>query len=117
MEGVKLPCPAVVAVEKLPDSDPNKKAALAYSAPYKEKYKEEASVFGAHLNDAILILVDAAKRANSSERAKLRDAIEQTTNLAASGGTFSMSPTDHMGLKLSDFKMLQVKSGDWSVLY
>src|SRR4029079_6792134 len=28
MEGVKLPCPAVVVAEKLPDSDPNKKPAM-----------------------------------------------------------------------------------------
>jgi branched-chain amino acid transport system substrate-binding protein len=117
MEGVKLPCPAVVAAEKLPDSDPNKKAAMAYVGPYKEKYKEEAPIFGAHVYDALMIFVDAAKRAGSADRAKLRDAIEHTTNLAASAGTYNMSPTDHMGLKLSDFKMLQVKNGDWSVLY
>jgi len=27
-----------------------------------------------------------------------------------------MSPTDHMGLDLSSFRMLEVKNGDWTIL-
>ncbi|MBS1132281.1 MAG: amino acid/amide transporter substrate-binding protein family, partial [Proteobacteria bacterium] len=31
-------------------------------------------------------------------------------------GTFNMSATDHMGLDLSAFRMLEVKGGDWSIV-
>jgi hypothetical protein len=33
------------------------------------------------------------------------------------GGKVNMSATDHMGLDLSAFRMLEIKNGDWMLLY
>jgi len=115
-DGIRLPCPAVVVADMLPDSDPQKKPATEYVADYRAKFKDDISIFGASAFDAFLIVVDALKRANTADRAKLRDAIESTKNLATSSGVFNMSPTDHLGLKLTDFKLLDVQGGNWKIV-
>jgi len=43
-------------------------------------------------------------------------AIEQTKGFVGTSGTFDMSLTDHMGLDLSAFRMLEVKNGGWSLV-
>ena len=46
----------------------------------------------------------------------MRDEIEKTKGFVGTGGVVTMSPTDHMGLDLSAFRMLEIKNGDWAVL-
>jgi branched-chain amino acid transport system substrate-binding protein len=63
-----------------------------------------------------MIAVDAIKRAGSTDKAKVRDAIEATKGYVGSSGNVTMSPTDHLGLDLTSFRMLEVKGGDWTIL-
>jgi branched-chain amino acid transport system substrate-binding protein len=56
------------------------------------------------------------KRAGSSDKAKVRDALEQTRGYVGTGGVVNMSAQDHMGLDLSAFRMLEVRKGDWSLV-
>ena len=113
-EGVRLPSPAQLIPEKLAANDPQKPVVTAYEKAYKERYKQEVSTFGGYAFDALMMAVDAMKRAGGTDKAKVRDAIESTKAFVATSGTFNMSPTDHMGLDLSSFRMLQVKGGDWT---
>ncbi|MCL2716214.1 MAG: ABC transporter substrate-binding protein [Alphaproteobacteria bacterium] len=115
-EGVRLPAGAVLIPNKLPDGDRQKPVVADFTRTYHDRYKEDVSTFGGHAYDALLILVDALKRANSTDRAKLRDAIEQTTDLVGADGIFNMTPTDHMGLSASAFRLLEVKNGDWVLI-
>lgn len=115
-EGVRLPAAALLVAAKLPDSDPQKPVALGYAKAYSERYKEEISTFGGHAYDALMILVGAIKRANGTDKEKVRDAIEQTKGYIGADGKFNMSPTDHMGLDLSSFRMLEVKNNDWALI-
>ena len=62
-----------------------------------------------------MLAVDAIKRAGSTDKAKVRDAIEATKGYIGTGGIVNMSATDHMGLDLSAFKMLEIKNGDWTI--
>ncbi len=114
-EGVRLPAAALLVAEKLPDSDPQKKVLLAYKHKYEAKYGP-VSTFGGHAYDGLFIALEAIDRANSLDRAKIRDEIEKTRNFIGTGGIFNMSPTDHLGLDLSAFKMLEVKNGDWTLV-
>ncbi|WP_310628260.1 ABC transporter substrate-binding protein [Limnohabitans sp.] len=114
-DGVRLPSPAQLIPEQLPANDPQKAIVTAYDNAYKMKYKSEASTFGGYAYDALLIGVDAIKRAGSTDKAKVRDAIETTKGLVATSGTFNMTPDDHMGLNLSAFRMLEVKNGNWAL--
>ncbi len=115
-EGVRLPSPAQLIPEKLPASDPQKPVVTAYENAYKAAYKQDVSTFGGYAYDGLMLAVDAIKRANSTDKAKVRDALEATKGFVGTSGTFNVSPTDHMGLDLSAFRMLEVKGGDWVIV-
>ena len=112
-EGVRLPAAALLVGDKLPDSDPQKKVVVDYKATYESTAKQPVSTFGGHAYDGLSILIAAMDRANSSDPKKVRDEIENTKEFVGTGGIVTMSPTDHLGLDLSAFRMLEVKGGDW----
>ncbi len=115
-EGVRLPSPAQLIADKLPANDPQKPVVSAYEAAYKAAYKQDVSTFGGYAYDGLMLAVDAIKRAGSTDKAKVRDALEATKGFVATSGTFNMTPKDHMGLDLSAFRMLEVKNGGWTLL-
>ncbi|KAA0234335.1 ABC transporter substrate-binding protein, partial [bacterium] len=115
-EGVRLPAAALLVAEKLPDSDPQKKVVVDYKKTYEAKTGHPVSTFGGHMYDGLMILVEAMKRAGGADKAKVRDEIEKTKNFMGTGGIVNMSPTDHMGLDLSAFRMLEIKNGDWTLV-
>lgn len=113
-EGVRLPAAALLIAEQLPDSDPQKRVVVGYKQAFESKYKQEVSTFGGHAYDGLMLAVEAMRRAGSTDKAKVRDAIETTKGYVGTGGVVNMSATDHMGLDLSAFRMLEVKKGVWS---
>ncbi|WP_322997657.1 ABC transporter substrate-binding protein [Castellaniella sp.] len=115
-EGVRLPCAALVVADKLPDSDPQKPVVTAYAKAFQDRWNAEVSTFGGHAYDGLMLYVDAVKRAGSTDKAKVRDAIEQTKGYVGTGGVVNMSATDHMGLDLSAFRMLEIHNGDWKLI-
>lgn len=112
-ESVRLPSPAQLIPSKLADSDPQKAVVVAYDNAYKAQYKQDVSTFGGYAYDGLMIAVDAIKHAGSTDKEKVRDAIEATKGYVGSSGNVNMSATDHMGLDLSSFRMLEIKNGDW----
>ncbi|MBM3558196.1 MAG: ABC transporter substrate-binding protein, partial [Alphaproteobacteria bacterium] len=115
-EGMRLPVAALLVAAQLPDSDPQKAPGLAYTKVYRDAHKEDVSGFGGHAYDGLMIAIDAIKRANSVDKKKVRDAIEQTRNFIGVDGIYNMSADDHNGLDTASFKMVEVKNGDWSIL-
>jgi branched-chain amino acid transport system substrate-binding protein len=89
---------------------------MAYAKAYSERYKEDVSTFGGHAYDGLMLAVNAIKQTGSTDKAKLRDAIEATKGYVGTGGVVNMSATDHMGLDLSAFRMLEVKDGNWTLV-
>jgi len=112
-EGVRLPAAALLVADKLSDGDPQKPVVVNYSQEYQRKTGQPVSTFGGHAYDGLMILADAMQRAKSSDKAQVRDEIERTKGYIGTGGIVNMSPTDHVGLDLSAFRMLEIKSGDW----
>jgi len=110
-EGMRLPAAALLVAEQLKSDDPQRAVGLAYTQAYRAKYNEPISTFGGHAYDGFFLAIDAIKRAGSTDKAKVRDALEQTKNFIGVDGIFNMSPTDHMGLDLKSFKMVEVKGG------
>jgi branched-chain amino acid transport system substrate-binding protein len=115
-EGVRLPAAALLVADKLPDGDPQKPVVVNYARTYQQKSGQAVSTFGGHAYDGLMILTQAMARAKSADRAKVRDEIERTKGYIGTGGVVSMSPTDHMGLDLTAFRMLEIKNGDWTLL-
>jgi len=114
-EGIRLPAAALLVANKLNDKDPQKAVAQGYSKAFEARWKTDVSTFGGHAYDGLMLAVDAIKRANSTDKSKVRDALEATKGYVGTGGIVNMSATDHMGLDLSAFRMLEVKSGDWTI--
>jgi branched-chain amino acid transport system substrate-binding protein len=115
-EGVRLPAAALLIADKLASNDKQKPIVVNYSKKYQEKTGQAVSTFGGHAYDGLMILVEAMQRAKSADKAKVRDEIEKTKGYIGTGGIVNMSPTDHMGLDLSAFHMLEIKGGDWTLV-
>lgn len=115
-EGVRLPAAALLVGDKLDDSDPQKAVVTGYKSKYEETTGQPVSTFGGHAYDGLMILVEAMKRAGSEDPEAIRDEIEKTTGFVGTGGEVNMSADDHLGLDLSAFKMLEIKSGDWTIV-
>lgn len=115
-EGVRLPAAALLVADKLAANDPQKPVVVGYTRTYEEKTGQPVSTFGGHAYDGLMILVGAMRRAGSFDKAKLRDEIEKTKGYIGTGGIVNMSASDHMGLDLTAFRMLEIRNGDWTLV-
>lgn len=113
--GVRLPAAAIVVADTLDQNDPQKQVAGAYKKTYEEKHGQVSS-FGAHAYDALMIAVNAIKRAKSVDKEAVRNEIEKTKNYIGAGGIFNMTADDHMGLQLDSFKLLEIVDGNWQIV-
>ena len=87
------------------DSDPNVKK---FIDAYKAEYKEEPSSMAALGYDAAMIVIDAIKRANTTDAAKVKEAMEQTKNLQVSTGIVTMD-SNHNPIKSA--VVIEMKDG------
>jgi branched-chain amino acid transport system substrate-binding protein len=114
-EGVRLPAAALLVVDSLPDSHPQKAVASAYKAAYEGKYNEPLSTFGGHAYDALFLAAEAIKRAGSLDKEAVRSEIEKTKGFIGVDGIFTMAPDNHLGLDNDSFVMVEVKDGGWKL--
>ncbi|HXX80247.1 MAG TPA: ABC transporter substrate-binding protein [Thermodesulfovibrionales bacterium] len=115
-EGVMFPAGRLLVAEVLPTTDPQKKVLMDYKKQYEEKFKEEASTFGGHAYDAMLILTRGIEKANSTDKEAVRSALEGLKGVVGTAGIFHFSPEDHNGLDITSFEMLTVKKGKFALL-
>lgn len=119
--GTILPIGPMLVYEQLPDSNPLKKAAAEYITKYEAKYgKDSRSTFGGHAWDSYLLLAraipEALKKAQPGTkefRLALRDALENTKELVATHGVYTMTPQDHNGLDNRARTMIKIDNGKW----
>ena len=119
--GTILPIGPMLVFEQLPDSNPIKKAAAEYITKYEAKYgKDSRSTFGGHAWDAYLLLSRAipealkkAKPGTKEFRFALRDALENTKELVATHGVYTMTPSEHNGLDNRARTMIKIDNGKW----
>ncbi|MEA3547802.1 MAG: ABC transporter substrate-binding protein [Thermodesulfobacteriota bacterium] len=114
-EGIIFPAGRLLVADSLPADNPQKDVLMKYKNDYEAKFQEQASTFGGHGYDAIMILAKAIEQAGA-DKEKVRDAIENMKNFAGTGGIFNFSPEDHNGLDIDAFAMMTVKDGKF-VLY
>jgi len=121
-DGMYLPAGPLLVAAQLPDTNPVKAAALAYTNAYEAAYGAgTTNTFGGHLWDAAQLILAAAPQAlqtgarpgTPAFRAALRDALENVKNLSVSQGVFNMSPTDHAGFDERARVMVKVENGAW----
>jgi len=111
-EGIMLPTGRVIVADALPDSDPQKKALMAYVMNYKQRYGVEGDHFGGHAWDAVMLLKKALDQ-GADTPAAIREQLEKVSGFAGIGGVFSFSSTDHCGLTKDAFVLVEIKNKDW----
>jgi branched-chain amino acid transport system substrate-binding protein len=109
-EGVIFPAGRLLVVDVLPDSHPQKAILVKYKNEYEKKYKEDASTFGGHAWDAFMILAKAIEKAGSTDKEKVRDAIENLKGFVGTGGVFNFSAADHNGLGHDAFERGSIRA-------
>ena len=110
-EGVTMTSSIAVPGRELP-SGPLKDAVDAFANPWlkanKGVYPPQFAFDGA---TGIQLLVAAIEKAKSTDREKVRDALE-TLDLLTPTGRFQFSPTDHGGIGKDAIAIVQVKGGE-----
>jgi len=112
--GVVFPSGKMLIASGLAKNDPQKKLLVKYTTDYKAKYNTEPSTFGGHGWDALMIVVEAMKKAGN-DPAKIRDEIEKTKRFIGTAGVFNFSPTDHNGLAKDCLVMVKILNGKWTL--
>ena len=87
------------------DKDPN---VVKFVEAYKKEYNQEPSALAALGYDSGLLLIDAIKRANSTESVKIKEALEQTKNLQVSTGVITID-SNHNPVKSA--VVIEMKDG------
>ena len=114
--GVRLPASALLVADQLADTDPQKEVVVGYKTTYEDTTGDPVSTFGGHAYDGLMLLVDAIKRAGSTEPADIRNALEGTSGFMGTAGVVNMTSIDHMGLDLTAFRMLEIQDGNWVLI-
>lgn len=115
-EKVRLSSPALIVVDDLPASDPQKAVLTKYRDAYKAKYGEDPATFGGYAYDALMITIAAIAKAGGTDKEKVRDALEATQGHTGTAGTINMSATDHMGLDIGSFRLVAVENGKFRLV-
>lgn len=115
-EGVRIPGTALLIADLLAEDDGQRDVVVAYRDAYVGRYNQPVSTFGGYAHDALAILIDAIERNGETDPdpSDLRDAIEATAGLVGTTGTYTFSETDHLGLDLSAFRLLEIRGGTWA---
>ncbi|MBI5164769.1 MAG: ABC transporter substrate-binding protein [Magnetospirillum sp.] len=112
-DGMRLPAFGLAIVDRLPADDPQRPVAAAFKAAYEERWKTEIPTFAGHAYDGFWLAMKAIERAGSTDKARVRDEIERTRGFIGTAGVFSLSPSDHLGLGLGSFRIVEIGGGDW----
>lgn len=123
VEGTILAASLMLVLDEIPDSHPSKKIASDYTAAYQKLTGSAPATFGGNTFDAGLLLQKAipiaaqkAAPGTAEFRAALRDALEQSHELAGTQGVYNMTPQDHSGFDERGRELIVVKNGTWTLL-
>ncbi|WP_151753713.1 ABC transporter substrate-binding protein [Acinetobacter soli] len=123
VENTILAASLMLVINEVPNNHPSKQIAQKYINDYKALYGVVPATFGANVYDAGLLLNKAvpialkqAKPGTAQFRQALRTALEQTKELPATQGVYTMTAMDHSGFDQRGRVMITVKNGQWKLL-
>ncbi len=112
-EGVVLPTNKMVLPDSINDAA-MKSIVDSFVADYKAAYGLAPTPFACYAHDGLLVLLKAIEAAGGTDPKALQEQLNKTGGLAAVGGIFTYTDTDHDGLKVDDLMMVRVKDGTWA---
>jgi branched-chain amino acid transport system substrate-binding protein len=121
--GVILPAGKLLVVDDVPDSDPQAEVLAKYRDDYEDVYGAgTVNTFGGHAYDALSMVVMALEEmdedlSTADAREFIRDYIENDVeDWPGTGGVFTMSPTDHLGMAPGSLALIKIEEGEWTWL-
>ncbi|MFL1404042.1 ABC transporter substrate-binding protein [Marinobacter sp. M1N3S26] len=115
-EGLRLPASPLLVPGSLPDDDPQKPVVQGYKEAYEARWDSKVSTFGGYAYDGLMLAVQAIETAGSTDKAAVRDALEDIVGYVGVTGIYNLGPDDHNGLTPESFRILEVKDGDWMLV-
>lgn len=112
-DGVFMVHPTVLVADEAPRNTPNHEQMTAFYDAYTERYGSYSG-FASYAADALRLLVAAIEKAGTTDRAQVRDALEQLSYDGITG-VYKMSPSDHTGLTTESLSLLTVRGGRWAL--
>lgn len=103
--------PSVLAADQTIATTPLAAGQKRFFSAYSEKYSS-FSGFASYAADALMLIVAAIEKARSTDRQKIRDALE-TLSLDGVTGSYAMSATNHGGVSRDALTVLTVRDGGW----
>jgi len=124
VNGTILPAGPVLVAEQLEAGNPVRAAGLAYVSRYEQQYGADSRTqFGAHANDAALILqriipsaLKKAQPGSAEFRRALKDALESEKDIVISHGVLNYSAADHFGFDQRGLALVRIDNGKWTLL-
>jgi len=113
--GLVAPLGRLVVAGQLPADDPQRQVITTFVDEYTKKFGAGPSTFSGHAYDAWKLAVDALTAAGT-DKAAVRDHLEQVKGYVGISGVFTMTPTDHSGLSADALKLVTVANGTWKLL-
>ncbi|OKO84462.1 hypothetical protein AC629_21415 [Bradyrhizobium sp. NAS80.1] len=110
-EGSRVTGSAILAFADMMQDDPIYNVSRSLHDGYVASYKEEPSAFSGYAYDALLLTVEALRRAGTTDKAKVRDALEGLKNIPGVNGIYNFSATDHLGFSADSMWIVEVKDG------
>jgi len=118
-EGNLMPSTKLMAADQLPDADPQKKVILEFIRLYNEVYKFDKqfpiNTHSGYAWDAMYLIANAMKKVGT-DKAKVREAIENTKGYVGISGVFNLTPEDHNGLGVDSMIIVKVEGGKWKLV-
>lgn len=115
-EGLRLPASPILIPNSLPDGDPQREVVQSYAQEYRDHWGTRVSTFGGYAYDGLMLAVQAIEAAGTTDKAAVRDELENILGYVGMTGIFNMAPDDHNGLTPESFRILEVKDGDWMLV-
>ena len=113
--GVLLSAGRFLVMDQIPYWNPYRPVLEMYKNDFETKFKLKVNEFGGHAWDAMALILKALEKVGP-DKAKIRDEIEKTKNHLGINGNFNFSPTDHNGLDLSSFVMIEVENQKFKLI-
>jgi branched-chain amino acid transport system substrate-binding protein len=111
-EGVIFPAGKLLVPSSI--TDPDQKAVCeAFIQEYKALYNSSPNTFAGYAFEAVTLLMDAIKRAGSTDAKAVQAALDATKNFWGPDGAYNYSVTDHDGLVSEDMIMVKIQGGTW----
>lgn len=115
-EGVNMAAGKALAVDQLPDNDPQKAVLDDFNQSYQAAFRDPISTLGGHAWDAFHMVVYALSKAGP-DPVGIRDVLENDTReLVGVTGIFNLSPEDHTGLDARGLVILRVENGSFRLV-